>query len=950
MATKQLLETLTQWSRHNATEAEVSDVYVRLGYEFNIACRAFTAIGVEVTDLGNVPDLLRTILEDTLSQEASPQSLDRYLPRIRDIIINLLHGLKRKQQRLRQKQARDGTSPSGLADGRSSSIGSGGSGETGLSDMLNESQRAAQPSYQAGHIEFQEPRPPPRVSSVPRSDSPIRQDQLSTEGRSRASITTRDNPSAYHTANSSISGITLPDPTQSQNHDAAATFLNETPSEASPTFTPPPPPPKQQDALAALQRGGDLERRASRRYSAYQIQKHLGATNGVPMLPPVQNSPIPNRGREARESMTAVRTRGSFMHTKQRSTNSISAESPNSRPNEAQAQDGSSLGGLPQDKVHDESPITKSSNEKLGVQATKGVGNDEPLVSATMSGPLDIEAGDGVRRLDGDEIEKLSDRRSGNRGSSRKNSDRQQYGDNHTETLPEPQFIPDQSPQPGKELTLFLQYKSKIKKFVFADGYNELTIPRLQLAFIEKFAWNTHSNGNELPEIYIQDSVSGVRHELEDLNDVKDRSVLVLNVEVLDEVKKHIDEGLGDIRTLVEGVRSVVDLQQSALQRVSDRQQSTAKDMARMAAAPTASQRASMLEPPLGSGPSVGTSPVGALQLGEVQDLRRDLAVMRQTYSGFVSDIEASMTAIKKTAGTVKATAIKAVVPDLEGAAGRTYLNTGREAIVKESSSIVERVEDLQDLVEDLRRDVVTRGVRPLPRQLETVGRDIASMTTEIKKFQEQLKREKPIWTKIWEQELAQVCEDRKELDVQEEICIDLESDVANAAEIFALVEQHTKQLMSDNNPAAQRSTSRGLNPIPPNDSVDPHMAKEGVLGEVRALAVNHENRLEAIQRAEKARRKELESRRGGEFQKELGSFVGENRLKKTGGAEEIERLRKAKDDKIRKEVWDRMNGIVSPEGDASLAPPVNEGNTVSPEPEFVEAEEHPELQTNGIS
>ncbi|KAA8895185.1 hypothetical protein FN846DRAFT_818546, partial [Sphaerosporella brunnea] len=107
VATKQLLETLTAWSRQQATEAEVSDVYVRLGSEFNIACRAFTAIGVETADLGNVPDALRTILEHTLSQDASPQSLDVYLPRIREIIINLLHGLKRKQQKLRQKQSRE---------------------------------------------------------------------------------------------------------------------------------------------------------------------------------------------------------------------------------------------------------------------------------------------------------------------------------------------------------------------------------------------------------------------------------------------------------------------------------------------------------------------------------------------------------------------------------------------------------------------------------------------------------------------------------------------------------------------------------------------------------------------------------------------------------------------------------------------------------------------------
>src|SRR5215469_13133613 len=97
VATKQLLETLTQWSRGNATDTQVSDVYVRLGYEFNMACRAFSAINVDTSDLGNVPELLRNILEATLSQEASAESLEKYLPKIRDIIINLLHGLKRKQ-------------------------------------------------------------------------------------------------------------------------------------------------------------------------------------------------------------------------------------------------------------------------------------------------------------------------------------------------------------------------------------------------------------------------------------------------------------------------------------------------------------------------------------------------------------------------------------------------------------------------------------------------------------------------------------------------------------------------------------------------------------------------------------------------------------------------------------------------------------------------------------
>lgn len=100
------------------------------------------------------------------------------------------------------------------------------------------------------------------------------------------------------------------------------------------------------------------------------------------------------------------------------------------------------------------------------------------------------------------------------------------------------------------------------------------------------------------------------------------------------------------------------------------------------------------------------------------------------------------------------------------------------------------------------------------------------------------------------------------------------------------------------------RATSRTLDIDP---TVDLTKAKDNVLGEVRALQPNHESRLEAIERAEKARKKELENRRINLFQKELGAFVQEDKLKKSGGVEETERLRNAKDDRIRKEVWDRQ-------------------------------------------
>jgi Actin interacting protein 3 len=961
VATKQLLETLTQWSRQTATEAEVSDVYVRLGYEFNIACRAFTAIGVETADLGNVPDSLRSVLEETLSQDASPKSLDQYLPHIRDIIINLLHGLKRKQQKLREKQSREAGPPNGIP-ARNDSMGSVGSTGSGLTQMLDDipsqypsggtSQSFGRGASKESLPAADEPGIPPRNSSVAGGrSSPSRQEpsqSRSTRDSGRSPPSNRDTQLSHHTTSSSMSSGTMQSipvlgPQEPPTPKSYASSQNAAPFPPPP---PPPPPPPKQDALTALQRGGDLERRASRRYSAYQISKHFGVSpTGVPTIPSSQNTPVPNRGRDARESMNAVRIRGSLLHSRQKSTTRLATESSSNGDNAISSRISeesfqSSTAATPQTSEEiqggDASTTKSSEGERRPSEASKS-SREMSAVGSTANGePVGgVHAAD-TRNGSAYEGEQSPRKRPPDEGSI--SEDERQ--ENHSAAASSPtsqsrQFVPEQSPEPGKELTLFLQYKSKIKKFVLPDGLNELSIARLQLAFIEKFAWNTHSNGNDLPEIYIQDPVSGVRHELEDLSDVKDRSVLVLNVEVLDEVKRHIDEGLGGLKKIVEGVRNVVDGQQLMIQRVSERQQEVAKDMAALAIAPVSPPpRQVQAGTKLLNGTRISGSAVGnAAQLNEIQSLRRDLAVMRQTYSSFVSDIETSMSTIRQKASSVKTVAIKAAVPELSGESGRAYVNAGKKTLGDDSDRLVARVDDLQDIVEDLRKDVVSRGVRPLPRQLEDVGRDISLATAELKKMQQYLKREKPIWTKIWEKELELVCTDRDLLTMQEDLAADLEDDLAKATQTFALVEQCTKEQLKDGQGTAPRSMSRGLSAIPLDTTVDPRMAKEGVLGEVRALRPNHENRLEAIERAEKLRQKELESRRGGEFQKELGSFVEEGKLKKSGGVEEAERLRKAKDDRIRREVWEKQNA----------RSPVKESETTTPD-KAVDEKKSPEI------
>ncbi|KYK58416.1 putative actin-interacting protein AIP3 [Drechmeria coniospora] len=878
VATKQLLETLTQWSRGQATDSQVSDVYVRLGYEFNMACRAFTAINVDTSDLGNVPDSLRHILEATLSQEASAESLEKYLPRIRDIIINLLHGLKRKQQRLRQKQQGKDREGTPLPE-RTTSVSTVGSGTSGLANLLEE-------GLENGY------RPEPPRNEMPQqgrlSASPSRRLTPQREP-SRGAAAPEQQPSPSSVA---VQGppVLPPLPAQSSAMPSAGS-TGDLNIDAFPP-TPPPPSEKQSSAFAALQKGGDLERRASRRYSQYQISKHLGgASSAVPMLPP-QNTPIPNRGRkEARESLRAVQSRG-----------------PIPQPRGAPSQTKTTVFEAPPAKIHsrlsEELPLESPILPQNANQGSTPQRPDETYApSATVKGPLEDPASftlepeangkvtvpKSMEPVKEDETE----------ASSKKSHSR--AGESFFQVSP--------PGTPSKDLTLFLQYKSKVKKIILPEGREELTIGRIQLAFIEKFSWNIQQNGADLPEIYIQDPLSGVRHELEDLSDVKDRTVLVLNVEPLDEVKRHIDDGLLALTNIVREVKQHVDDQGTALQQVSDRQHQTANDLARLA---TASPPVPSSTEGVRAVPGPGRK-LSAGQLGEVQRLRRDLAVLRQTYSGFQSEIQNSMSSIRNKAANVKAAAIKAAVPDIEGDAGYSYVTNGRKQLNSDSDSLVAKVDDLQDLVEDLRKDVVHRGVRPLPRQLESVTKDIVGLSKELKRMEDYLLQEKPIWTKIWEKELEDVCQGRDELRLMEDLLVDLRDDLEKAGETFTLVEQATKEQMKDSGTGASAGTARqfskGLNNL--GNSLDQTAAKEDVLSEVRALLPNHEDRLEALERAEKLRQKELEGRRGNALQREIASFVDEGKLKKSGGFEEVERARKAKDDRIRREVWERQNGMI---------------------------------------
>jgi hypothetical protein len=79
---------------------------------------------------------------------------------------------------------------------------------------------------------------------------------------------------------------------------------------------------------------------------------------------------------------------------------------------------------------------------------------------------------------------------------------------------------------------------------------------------------------------------------------------------------------------------------------------------------------------------------------------------------------------------------------------------------------------------------------------------------------------------------------------------------------------------------------------------------------EIRGAAVDPERRMKAIEANQKNRERELASR-SDEFQEELTGFVGGKRLRMTGGAEEVDRVRQRRNELALKAMFNNASASV---------------------------------------
>ncbi|KAG8744186.1 Bud site selection protein 6 [Ceratobasidium sp. 414] len=1010
VATKNLLESLTNWSKGEINEAGVSDSYVRMGNDFNAAVAAFQACGIDMTDLLDVPEQLRRVLETALAEEATPENLDVYLPEVRAIIKNLLQGLRVKQHDYKVSGSRRSDTPHSVHE-RSNSMA-----QSERSDRASVISRSStQPSQRSSSFRpdsgMQIPAPPnsggdhwvggfaappqgpgpqpqppgeyqpsgpaqPPNKTISRSSTsssqqpygrsplnfihqPVQEETDDDSSRKQAVLrrpsgharslsrtgassgggpvndalarvpsmapqlppisadvkrySLSDNPilrnSPPHTSSAlpnasteaapqppqpgrspgGSSSTSLPPPPPNVVVESATSVPpNEpAPPPSQPTINrpmSPSPPPEtptsdggqaelNDKALSALKSREALTRRASKRFSTYTYNKMTGSPNAPATT--ASGAQLKNR-----RSMIA----GNLLSNGDLNTLSEVEDAPS--PNKAQ----------------------RSRTLDAGRRAGMGGEDAPPVPPLPNAGSrfLPSTAEETVEEVEGEE----------------------KAAESALEVTPTPK-APAQparppSPPANRPFTVFLQLESQVRKAEFEPG---MTLAALRILFVEKFAYNPGLDN--FPDIYIRDPTSQVMYELEDIREVKEKSLLSLNIEPLGQIKQHIDSQMSslsqDIRELKSTVTSMKRLSvqpavappPSAAPESARPSESKFQSLARRLSkirttdgvAPDSAQTqqpspaTTMLQPQL-TGASLVSQSTGVSSYTTISDaasarivsdlktqfddivmLRRDLGVMRQMYVDFVNQTKSSISNMRTQAQAVRQLAGTKVSGD------RAYVVAGREKLDSRTTTLLTKLEELQDSVENLRHDVVKRHVTPRPAAMKLLKETIDSTAAELQSIEGYISTVQPMWKQTWARELAEIVEEQEFLRHISEFVEDLAADHAEAVKIFEDINGVVS--MRPSAPTA-RSVGRSFRPPPPPE--EGHQGLSGVFSQIRDSNVDPDQRMRAIEASQRQRKLDLAGRSNA-FTAELSGYVQGKKLKMTGGAEEAERVRQKRNE-----------------------------------------------------
>lgn len=305
-------------------------------------------------------------------------------------------------------------------------------------------------------------------------------------------------------------------------------------------------------------------------------------------------------------------------------------------------------------------------------------------------------------------------------------------------------------------------------------------------------------------------------------------------------------------------------------------------------------------------------------QFDEVQNLRRDLGIMRQLYTDFMKQTKESLSSLRTQTQNVRQLANAKV------GGARAYIDDGKDKLDNRSQNVLTKMEELQDTIEAIKDDVLKRNISPRPQVLKSVKADIDAAATELQSLKDHIQTVKPMWKKTWEEELQNIVEEQQFLTHQEEFLGDLQEDYKAVVEVYS----HVEKVISLRGSGSAKAKGRAFRPPPPEEG---HNGLSTVMLEIRGSAADAERRMKAIAATEKQREKELKNRPD-EFQSELSNFVSGKRLKMTGGADEIERVRQKRNEMTLKAMFTGGPSPTSAANSAAPSPvPSADGEVTSP-------------------
>jgi Actin interacting protein 3 len=426
-------------------------------------------------------------------------------------------------------------------------------------------------------------------------------------------------------------------------------------------------------------------------------------------------------------------------------------------------------------------------------------------------------------------------------------------------------------------VTVFLHLGGETRKTSLSMG--DCTIQSLRLLFVEKFQYNPGED-ETFPEILATDRETGVRYTLERMGDITEGTTLTLDVQgtslrvradVVDSgLKKSFAEGISAILKEIGTLQHTVSAQQSLLSTLSDQNFTMKQELSTL--------KSSSL--PRSTPPNTPTSLPPSVLKPTLVSLKQDLSSLKAEHLSLSTHISTTLSSLRS------------LPPPLQPSADT--LSTQKHDLEQKTQELVTQSDDLSDQLDSLRIDILQKRIRPHPRVLASIKKHSTSVRAELSSAEAVLSAVKPVWKRVWQEELQRVIDGQEFLRHQETLLTDLSKDLADTEELLAHVVQAAELLETQRIPRREwLSGAVGSG------------GRDALLGEVKNVKTDSRDRVQAIERAEKARQRELGARRRNELQDELSEVVSKDRLRGLSlGAEKVERDREEKERRVREEIW----------------------------------------------